>query len=85
MANSNFFLFFQPEDKLDAMFHILNAFCSIQTEKNLKGANRFLNIFLLEFNHSGQIASVLLQVNEPSSKQLFHLILSNDQPTFLVS
>lgn len=26
------------------------------------GANRFLNLFLLEFNHAGQLASLLLQV-----------------------
>lgn len=50
------------ESKLDAMFQILNAFCSIQTERNFQAANRFINIFLLEFNHSGQIASLLLQV-----------------------
>ena len=45
------------------MFTLLNAFCCIQSEKNLSGANRFINIFLLEFNHSGQIASILLQVD----------------------
>ena len=48
------------ESKLNAMFNLLNAFCSIKTKRNAN-ANRFLNIFLLEFNNSGQLASILLQ------------------------
>ena len=44
------------------MFCLLNAFCCIQTERSSPGANRFLSIFLLEFNHAGQLASLLLQL-----------------------
>jgi myosin XVIII len=49
------------EIKLTAMYSILNAFCSIQTDRNVE-SNRFLNVFLLEFNHAGQLASILLQL-----------------------
>lgn len=44
------------------MFCLLNAFGAIRTDRNHLGANRFLNLFLLEFNHSGQLSSLLLQV-----------------------
>jgi myosin heavy subunit len=44
------------------MFCLLNAFCCVRTDKNSAGTNRFLNIFLLEFNHAGQLASLLLQL-----------------------
>lgn len=50
------------EAKLNAMFCLLDAFCSISTDRNTHAANRFINMFLLEFNHSGQIASILLQL-----------------------
>jgi myosin heavy subunit len=49
------------ETKLEALFCLLNAFCSASTNKN-SCANRFLNIFLLEFSHTGQLVSILLQL-----------------------
>lgn len=53
------------------MFCLLNAFGAIRTDRNHMGANRFLNLFLLEFNHAGQLSSLLLQV-----KQQFAFFLS---------
>ena len=44
------------------MFCLLEAFCSIQTLRN-EIANRFINVFLLEFGNTGQIVSLLLQVS----------------------
>ncbi|CAF0906401.1 unnamed protein product, partial [Brachionus calyciflorus] len=37
-------------------------FCSVRTETNQNGSNRFLNVTLLEFGHSGQLVSLLLQL-----------------------
>ena len=58
---SRFFSFYL-ESKINAMFCLLEAFCSIQTIRN-EVANRFINVFLLEFGNTGQIVSLLLQVN----------------------
>jgi myosin-18 len=54
--NSNF-----TESKLNAMFCLLNSFCSIRNGRNSDGSSRFLNVFLLEFNYSSQLASILAQ------------------------
>jgi hypothetical protein len=57
-TNSSNLIYTEP--KLNSIFNLLNAFCSIKTKRN-GSANRFLNVFLLEFNNSGQLASILLQ------------------------
>jgi hypothetical protein len=68
MGGGNIFLFYYRffliflDSKINAMFCLLEAFCCIQTVRN-DVANRFINIFLLEFGNTGQIVSLLLQVN----------------------
>ena len=49
------------EAKLAAMHTVLSAFGCAQTQRNAH-SNRFLHFFLLEFNHAGQLASLLLQL-----------------------
>ena len=50
------------EVKLNAMFCLLDAFGCVRTQRNSRAANRFIHLFLAEFSHAGQIASILLQL-----------------------
>ena len=71
------------ESKLNAMFCLLNAFCCVRTERNAYGAaNRFLNVFLLEFGHSGQLASILLQMITFDQTRLVYQ--PNDESNYLI-
>ena len=70
------------EDKLSAVYCLLNAFCSVATSRNVDGASRFLNIFLLEFNRAGQLASLLLQLVALDQTRLIYQ--PNDESNFLI-
>ncbi|RNA32780.1 unconventional myosin-XVIIIa-like, partial [Brachionus plicatilis] len=87
-SSSNF-----TESKLNSMYILLNTFCCVKTDTNSPGSNRFANVTMLEFNHSGQLASLILQLinldpvrviyqpNNESNYEIFYSLLYGANPS----
>lgn len=66
-------LFFSVE-KLNAISTLLEAFGNSRTVMNTN-ATRFTQIFSLDFDHSGQIASASVQVSDSGLQLMTNLLL----------